>query len=146
MPAKRLSARLMRWAFVALCVCAVFSVKPSITQAVASQQTAQLADRLCQWRWAIARYRADHDGLYPGQRVAGGAVEPTLLAADLLGKTDPDKPPYLSAIPRHPRIADHRVAHAVKIVNDPDAKPVYDGSAGWWLNIATGQFEALAIE
>lgn len=146
MPARYVSHHLLRWMIAALCVWAALSIQPSVSQAVNQQHTAQLADRLCQWRWAIARYRADHNGLYPGQRIAGGAVEPTLFIADLLGKTDPERPPYLTTIPRHPFIADHRVAHAVKIVADPHEKPRYDGSAGWWLNIATGEFEALAVE
>lgn len=146
MPTRYVSNHLLHWMIAALCLWAALSVQPSVSHAVNQQHTAQLADRLCQWRWAIARYRADHNGLYPGQRIAGGVVEPTMFIADLLGKTDPARPPYLATIPRHPFIADHRVAHSVKIVTDPREKPRYDGTAGWWLNVATGEFEALAVE
>jgi hypothetical protein len=114
-----------------------------VSQAVVEQRLTDMVGRLYEVRAAVSRYKADHAGLYPGQRHPGGNVDAAAFAADLTGADAGCVKPYLSAMPKNPYLADAEAAGRVIVVNDPDAVPVIDAKAGWWFNAATGRFCAL---
>lgn len=119
------------------------AVRPSVSQAVVERRLSELVGRLYEVRAAVALYKADHAGLYPGQRHPGGNVDAAAFVADLTAPDAGMARPYLSAMPKNPYLADAEAAGRVLVVNDPAAKPMIDGNAGWWFNAATGRFCAL---
>jgi type II secretory pathway pseudopilin PulG len=119
------------------------AVRPDVSQAMGERRLTDLVARLHEVRSAIAVYKADRAGLYPGQQYFGGNVDPEAFVLALTAANPPGRKPYLSAMPQNPYCADAAAARRVVIVNNPAAKPAARQDAGWWFNAATGQFRAL---
>lgn len=119
------------------------AVRPSVSQAMSDRQLTDLVGRLYEVRAAVALYKADHAGLYPGQRYPGGTVDAAAFVANLTAPAAIGARPYLSGMPKNPYLADAEAAGRVMVVNHPAATPVVDGKAGWWFNAAAGRFCAL---
>jgi len=122
------------------------AVRPAASQAMEGQKLADMVGRLHEVRAAIALYKADHAGLYPGQRHFGGNVDPKAFVLDLTTEDIPGQKAYLSTVPSNPYLEGQGFANRVLCVNDPSVKPCVGVDAGWWFNAATGQFCALDSE
>jgi type II secretory pathway pseudopilin PulG len=122
------------------------AIRPAASQAVEEQKLSNLVGRLHEIRAGIALYKADHAGLYPGQRHFGGNIDPGLFVQDLTTADGIGKRAYLSLMPSNPYLEGQVFAGRVFCVNDPLAKPCVGTEAGWWFNAATGQFCALDSE
>lgn len=119
------------------------AVRPDVSQAMGERRLTDLVARLHEVRSAIALYKADHAGLYPGQEHFGGNVDPEAFVRALTTPASAGRRPYLSAMPHNPYCADATAARRIIVVNNPAAEPVAREDAGWWFNAATGRFRAL---
>ena len=122
------------------------AISPGTTQATQEQKLTDLVMRLHEMRAAVALYKADHAGLYPGQRYLGGNIDPDAFVDDLTSTSGLRDKPYLSAILKNPYIADPGAAGRVMMANSARAKPEVTAAAGWWFNAATGKLYACDSE
>lgn len=141
MKTKEFKLSLGEWGVLVIIVGLVGTlISPSITQATQEQKLSDLVMRLHEVRAAVALYKADHAGLYPGQRNFGGNIDSDAFVCDLTTVNSLGLKPYLTAMAKNPYIADPVAAQRVIVVNSEEAKPMVTGNAGWWFNAATGQF------
>jgi type II secretory pathway pseudopilin PulG len=115
---------------------------PYLTRAAGRERLEGLSDTLHLVRCTIDMYRANHDGLLPGQRKAGQFVLPADFVRDL---TLPDTNgcfPYFQRFPENPFIRCDDSRSTVTCVNNPDIQPNGTEGTAWWFNAATGQFKA----
>lgn len=124
----------------------IATVRPGVSQAYGERRLTDLVGRLHEVRAAIALYKADHAGLYPGQRHLGGNVDAAAFVADLTTPELSGQAAYLSTMPANPFITDPGDALRIVVANDPVAMPAATVNAGWWFNAATGRFCALDSE
>jgi general secretion pathway protein G len=121
---------------------AAFVLTPAVSGAKEEKKLSDMVGRLQIIRSQISLFRAEHNGLLPGQHTAVSAVRPEDFAAAMKQSCLDGTGSYLSAIPQNPYVPDPDAAAAMTCVNDPDAKPTGQEGTGWWFNAATGDFYA----
>ncbi|MBL7214466.1 MAG: hypothetical protein ISS71_02175 [Phycisphaerae bacterium] len=115
---------------------------PPITQAMDEKRLSDMVDRLQRIRSEIRLYKADN-GLFPGQEQIGDlSVTPDEFVAALKEQQTDRNVPYMEQFPANPYVSDTGAGDSVVCVNDPDARPCGTEPAGWWYNVATGEFYA----
>jgi prepilin-type N-terminal cleavage/methylation domain-containing protein len=124
-------------------VVVVFSVLASIivpqfTLASSEAQLTKLVSTLQRVRSQIELYRIQHNNLLPGQVVSGGNIIEDDFITDLIMQGTDGCGPYLEAIP----VNVFNDFNTVTFVNDAAAVAEGTESTGWWLNAATGDFNA----
>lgn len=145
METRKLKLSLVEWCIVVGIVGVVgASVRPGLSQAMEDRKLPELVVRLHEVRSAIALYKIDHAGLYPGQQVHGDAVDAAAFWRALTTLGIDGRKAYVSSPAANPFVGDPALARRVECVNDPNARPDFEADAGWWFNAATGQFCALS--
>ena len=91
METRRLKPTFGEWCIViGLIGLVVAAVRPGVSQAMEERRLIDLVARLHEVRSAVAVYKADHAGLYPGQQYFGGNVDPEAFVHALTA-TDPPR-------------------------------------------------------
>lgn len=143
---KRQKLTVVDWCVLAALLVGIASMsRPGITLARQEQQLANMVERLQMMRSHILLYRAEHDGLLPGQSRPGEAVTSAGFAA-AMREYRPHGYASLGGIPENPYIVNPRLSAEVTCVNDPYAEPSGREGTGWWFNAATGEFFACDCE
>ena len=128
---------------VAVLIGISMSVVPRFTQAADRQRLEELSDKLQLIRCTIDLYRAEHNGLLPGQQSPGQSVAPQDFVRDMTTSVNEDGHfRYFNRFPDNPFIDDSDCRNTVTCVNGAAIRP--DGKEGtaWWFNAATGEFRA----
>lgn len=119
-----------------------FLIIPPLLQAGQEEKLSKMVERLQVIRSQIALYKADHNGLLPGQKAAGQSVRPEDISLAMMQSRPNGSRPYLRQIPENPYLAESGRGAMITCVNDPNAKPTGTEGTGWWFNAATGQWKA----
>jgi type II secretory pathway pseudopilin PulG len=117
-------------------------VVPQWTRAAGEGRLAALSDTLHLVRSTIDIYRAEHNGLMPGQRQAGQKVTPAAFVAAMTCPDAGGKYRYFEQFPANPFVRDDGRRTTVTCVNCPSAQPNGTEGTAWWFNAATGEFKA----
>ncbi|MEN6309045.1 MAG: hypothetical protein ABFD91_14960 [Anaerohalosphaeraceae bacterium] len=117
-------------------------VVPQFTRAAGEGRLAQLSDTLYLVRCAIDLYQADHEGLLPGQDLAGQPVRPDHFVRDLTAPGPGGIYAYLRQLPGNPFVSQDDRRNTITCVHDPNMKPNGAEGTAWWFNSATGDFRA----
>jgi len=134
------------WLETAICVAILLGLSivavPQFSRAASRERLEELSDTLYLVRCTIDLYRAEHDGLLPGQRNPGQAVTHLDFVRDLTQPETDGHFHYFQRFPENPFIRCDDRRSTVTCVNDTNAHP--DGTEGtaWWFNAATGEFRA----
>lgn len=108
-------------------------VGPRIGQARQESKVSNLVDSLQMVRCRIEWYKFEHDGLLPGQKVAGGEISSAGFVADITSKSANECCPYIEEIPVNP----FNDRNSVRV--DRLGKGT-TGGAGWFFDAETGVF------
>jgi type II secretory pathway pseudopilin PulG len=131
---------------VAVLIVISLTVVPRFSQAADRQRLEGLSDTLQLIRCTLDLYRADHDGLYPGQRRAGQSVSPLAFVQDITTPGCSGQTCYFVRFPDNPFIGVSDCRNTVTCVNDPAIRPNGTEGTAWWFNAATGEFRACDSE
>ena len=115
---------------------------PTISQAVDERKLVDMVDRLQRVRAHIQLYKAEHDGLWPGQQYPDDDVTADEFAAAMTEQRRDAESSYLQQIPDNPYRTEPGSNGSITCVHDPDAKPAGNEGTAWWFNSATGEFYA----
>ena len=115
---------------------------PNLTQAVEEKKLSDMVDRLQVIRSQIMLYRAEHNGLFPGQRFAGDLVTSDAFALAMKQKRSDGSGSYLRKFFDNPYILGAEQRNTITCVNDVNVMPTGFEGTGWWFNAATGDFFA----
>lgn len=145
---KKTKLTLCDWCVLIAIIGLVASVShPALSGAMEEKQLSDMVDRLQMVRSQIRLYRADYDGLYPGQKSGDDlSVTGDEFVAALLKQRADHAEPYMRQFPVNPYLSDPATGDAVTCVNDPAAFPMGTEGTGWWFNAATGEFYACDSE
>lgn len=141
---KKVKLTLCDWCVLMGIITLIASVShPALSQAMDEKKLSDMVDHLQTVRSQIRLYKAEHNGLFPGQmRIADQSVTCeeflTALKEQQAGRTES----YLGQIPVNPYISEPSAGSTITCVNDPDAHPTGTEGTGWWYNAATGEFYA----
>ena len=113
-------------------------VVPQFTLASSEAQLTELVSTLQRVRSQIELYRIQHNNLLPGQVISGGDIIADGFITDLTTQGTDDCGPYLEEIP----VNVFNDFNTVTFVNDASVAAAGTESTGWWLNAATGDFNA----
>ncbi len=115
---------------------------PKFSRAAGEGRLAALSDTLHLIRSSIDVYRAEHQGLLPGQRTPGQMVSYQAFIEDMTCLDTNGQYRYFEQFPGNPFVSDDERRKTITCVRDPNAQP--DGTEGtaWWFNSATGEFKA----
>ncbi|AQT68895.1 hypothetical protein STSP2_02072 [Anaerohalosphaera lusitana] len=120
---------------VGLVICIIGAiVGPAFTKASAEAKLTNLVDRLELVRSQIERYKAEHNGLLPGQLKHGCGIRSDDFVQALTESTSSTMP-YLNEMPENP----FNGSNEVKI---GDGSKGTIGGAGWFFDFKTGEFRA----
>jgi general secretion pathway protein G len=131
---------------VAVLIGVSMTVVPRFTQAADRQRLEGLSDTLQLVRCNIDLYRAEHNGLLPGQKGPGQSVAPMDFVRELTMPESDGHFHYFQRFPDNPFIDGSDCRNTVTCVNGPTLHS--DGKEGtaWWFNAATGEFRACDSE
>ena len=119
---------------------------PAVSKAVEEKKLIDMVDRLQSVRANIQLYKAQHDGLLPGQRFEGDSVTPDQFMDALTEQDEDRETSYFHQFPDNPYMSEAGQGRSLTCVNDPDATPTGTEGTAWWFNAATGQFHACDSE
>jgi general secretion pathway protein G len=122
------------------------TVVPRFSQAADQQRLEGLSDRLQLIRCTIDLYRADHNGLLPGQRRAGESISYRDFVGAMTMPGCDGRFHYFQRFPDNPFISVSDCRNTVTCVNDPNSHPNGKEGTAWWFNAATGEFRACDSE
>ncbi len=144
---KKTKLTLCDWCVLIAIIGLVASVShPALSGAMEEKKLSDMVDRLQMVRSQIRLYKAEHNGLYPGQEEIGDLSvtgEAFILA---LQREADNGTPYLQQFPDNPYLSSSALSNAVTCVNDSKAIPMGTEETGWWFNVATGEFYACDSE
>ncbi|HPC63825.1 MAG TPA: hypothetical protein PK525_04325 [Anaerohalosphaeraceae bacterium] len=138
--------KLDRCVLIGLVGTAVFLLVPPLIQAGQEKKLSKMVDRLQIIRSQISLYKADHNGLLPGQSAPGQSICPEDILLAMMQSRPNGSGPYLRQIPENPYLAETGRGTMITCVNDPNAQPTGAEGTGWWFNAATGQWKACDSE
>lgn len=122
------------------------TVVPHFTQAADRQRLEELSDKLQLIRCTIDLYRAEHEGLMPGQQSPGQSVTSINFVRDITMPGSDGRIHYFERFPDNPFIGSSDCRNTVACVNDPKIRPNGKEGTAWWFNAATGEFRACNSE
>jgi general secretion pathway protein G len=131
---------------VAVLIGISLTVVPRFTQAADQQRLEGLSDTLQLVRCTLDLYRAEHNGLYPGQQRAGQSVAPMDFVRDITLPGNDGRFHYFQRFPDNPFIGVSDCRNTVTCVNDSKLRPNGKEGTAWWFNAATGEFRACDSE